>query len=136
MRQMIQEKGKEIIAVKAQIAELEEQIAVQLKCELAALPARFGFANVTAFIAAVQVACSECQAWPLRTTLPRCKNSKRATITDYTRTQARHYLEEGRKGREIAQLLGLSLASVQNIKKALGMVKERKRPTDDPRLSR
>jgi transposase len=35
-------------------------------------------------------------------------------------------VQDGKTGSEVAKLVGISLPSVQNIKKALGLVKERK----------
>ncbi len=48
---------------------------------------------------------------------------KRAVITDETRAEVKRLVEAGKTGAEIAQALGISLPSVQNIKKALGLVK-------------
>jgi ParB/RepB/Spo0J family partition protein len=48
---------------------------------------------------------------------------KRTTITDDTRSEVRRLYEAGRTGAEIAAAVGISLPSVQNIKKALGFVK-------------
>jgi predicted transcriptional regulator len=41
------------------------------------------------------------------------------------KAQVKSLAEEGKTGQEIAKLLGISAPSVQNIKKALGMVKAR-----------
>jgi DNA-binding CsgD family transcriptional regulator len=48
---------------------------------------------------------------------------KRATITDATRAEVKTMVEAGKTGAEIAAALGISPPSVQNIKKALGLVK-------------
>lgn len=53
------------------------------------------------------------------------KRRKRAVITDDTRNQVKKLVEGGKTGAEIAKSLGISLPSVQNIKKALGLVKRR-----------
>lgn len=47
----------------------------------------------------------------------------RAQINDEVRSEVRKYAEAGKTGAEIAKLCGISLPSVQNIKKALGLVK-------------
>lgn len=49
----------------------------------------------------------------------------RAKITDEIRTLVRDCVAAGKTGAEIAKLAGISLPSVQNIKKALGYVKDR-----------
>ena len=54
------------------------------------------------------------------------KNRTRAVITDETRANVKKLVEEGKSGAAIARELGISLPSVQNIKKALGLVKARK----------
>lgn len=46
-------------------------------------------------------------------------------ITDETRAQLKKLVEAGKTGSEIAKSLKISLPSVQNIKKALGLVKKR-----------
>ena len=46
-------------------------------------------------------------------------------ITDDTRAQVKKMVESDKTGAEIAKALGISLPSVQNIKKALGLVKKR-----------
>jgi hypothetical protein len=49
----------------------------------------------------------------------------RAVITEETRAQLRKLVKEGKTGAEIAQALDISLPSVQNIKKSLGLVSKR-----------
>jgi hypothetical protein len=44
-------------------------------------------------------------------------------ITDETRAKVKALVEAGKTGAEIAAEVGISLPSVQNIKKALGLVK-------------
>ena len=53
------------------------------------------------------------------------KRRKRAKITDEIRAELKNLAEAGKSGSEIAAALGISLPSVQNIKKALGLVKSR-----------
>ena len=50
---------------------------------------------------------------------------KRAIINDDTRANVKKLVESGKTGSQIAKSLGISLPSVQNIKKALGLVKAR-----------
>jgi hypothetical protein len=50
---------------------------------------------------------------------------KRAKITDEIKAQVKALAEAGKTGQEIAKALGISAPSVQNIKKAFGLVKAR-----------
>lgn len=56
----------------------------------------------------------------------KAKPPKRAAITDATRLLVKQHFEAGRTGADTAKRLGISLPSVQNIKKALGLVAPRK----------
>jgi DNA-binding CsgD family transcriptional regulator len=122
---MVTDKIKELKATQAKIAELEKSIAAELAKELAALPARFGFDSVQAFIKAVKAsrggkrkgAATGKSGGPRR---------KRAVITATTKAQVKALTQAGKTGAEIAKAAGISLPSVQNIKKALGLVKARK----------
>lgn len=51
------------------------------------------------------------------------KKSKRAVINAEVRAEVKKLVESGRTGAEIAKAVGISLPSVQNIKKALGLVR-------------
>ncbi len=66
------------------------------------------------------------KAAPAAVKRPAKKRAKRAVITDATRAQVKRAVESGRTGSEIAKQLGISLPSVQNIKKALGLVRRAK----------
>jgi hypothetical protein len=128
---MIAGKIKELAATKAKVTELEAAIAADLNTELAALPAQFGFDNTAAFIAAVRSAAGKRRGRkPGKTNgasakLVQAKRRKRAKITDETRAQVKKLLEAGKTGGEIAKATGISLPSVQNIKKALGLVRKK-----------
>ena len=54
------------------------------------------------------------------------KIPKRAVITDAIRARIKKLLQAGKSGAAIAKAVGISLPSVQNIKKAFGLVKARK----------
>ncbi len=58
----------------------------------------------------------------------KCSEGKgrRAVITDDTRAEVKKMVQAGKTGSEIAKAVGISLPSVQNIKKALGLVEKRK----------
>ena len=53
------------------------------------------------------------------------RRRKRAKITDAMREEVKKMVEAGKTGSEIAKAVGISLPSVQNIKKQLGLVKAR-----------
>jgi len=108
----------------------------ELSKELAALPAKYGFESADSFIAAVRSA----SGGGARRGRPAAKSAaassggggggggkrrRRAVITDETRNVVKKLVENGKTGAEIAKQVGISLPSVQNIKKALGLVKKR-----------
>lgn len=131
---MVTAKIKELEAARAKLANLEQSIADELNKELAALPAKYGFASAAVFAKAVQAAsvggrrrgpkpgkkaASGGRGGPGK------KRRTRAVITDDTRAQVKKLVGDGKTGGEIAKALKISLPSVQNIKKALGLVKKR-----------
>ena len=132
---MITDKIKALAAAKAQVAQLEQSIALGLTRELAALPAAFGFSDVGAFVRAVKAAAGWKRGRPAKT--PRLvKHRKRAKITDAIRAKVKKLVEAGKTGSQIAKALKISLPSVQNIKKALGLVRTSKKPARNPRTRR
>ena len=129
---MITAQIKTLAAAKAKVAQLEANIAKELNRELGGLPAKFGFSGVDAFIAAVRDAAGRRRGpKPGRAkSVPAKKTSrrrKRAVITDETRASVKKMVSEKKTGPEIAKALGISLPSVQNIKRDLGMMKRRKK---------
>lgn len=123
---MIANKLKEIEAAKAKIAALEQSMADELNKELAALPAKYGFADAKAFVKAVRAAAGGGGVRAGKVGPGGKKRRTRAVITDATRAQVKSLVEAGKSGATIAKTVGISVPSVQNIKKALGLVKSRK----------
>lgn len=131
---MVADKIRELETARAKLAALEQSITAELNQELAALPARYGFSDTAAFLAAVKTATGgasngkrgrrKAVAAP-GTPAPR-KRRKRAKITDAMRGEVKKLVEQGKTGTEIAKSVGISLPSVQNIKTALGLVKKKK----------
>lgn len=107
---MLTESLSALEAAKAKVAELERQVAAERRQTLAALPAQYGFANVETFIRALR----ETQGKP------------RTRISDATRAEVGRLLAAGKTGAEIAAATGISIPSIQAIKKSLGLVKPRK----------
>lgn len=136
---MVTDKLKELEAARAKLASLEQSIAGELNKELSSLPAKYGFASVAEFITAVKGASGGGGRRGRRRGRPPGGGAKaaapgktrgrkrrtRAVITDETRAQVKKMVNDGKTGAQIAEQLSISLPSVQNIKKALGLVKER-----------
>lgn len=96
------------------------QLEQELSHELAGLPAQFGYNDTASFIAAVKAATDRRRGRKpasLKAPTSASGRRKRATITDETRTAVRRLAEQEKTGAEIARRLGISLPSVQNIKK-------------------
>ena len=129
MPTVVSSKLKELAATRAKLASLEQAVQSELSKELAALPASFGFASVEEFVDAVREATGGRRRGPGRPPGkrggPGKKRRPRAVITDATRAQVKKMVEAGKTGSQIAKDVGISLPSVQNIKKALGLVKNR-----------
>lgn len=126
---MITDKLKELEALKEKAAALEAAVAEERQQELAGLPSEYGFENVDDFLTAVLAATGSRRGRPPgRSDAPGGKGARRprATITDEMRAQVKKMAESGKTGAEIADTVGISLPSVQNIKKALGLVQARK----------
>ena len=131
VRSMISEDIKELEAARNRVAELEKAVAAQMTAELAGLPAKYGFADLNGLIAALKAAAGvgrkvrKAKAAPAAGAAPGARR-KRATITEAIRAEVKTMVEAGKTGAEIAAAVGISLPTVQNIKKALGLVKSGK----------
>lgn len=110
-----------ITETRKKLAKLEQK----LHAELAKLPAKYGFKSAEEFLAAFRSATS---GKPSASTKgPKSSKRKaRVEITDEIRAKVKKLLDDKKSGSEIADAVGISLPSVQNIKKALGLVKKRK----------
>lgn len=121
---------KEIDATRAKLAALEAAAASDLNKELVSLPTRYGFSDAKAFLAAFKAAnggSNKTRGKKTKVAGPAgSKRRKRATITDEMRAEVKKLTEGGKTGAEIAKTVGISLPSVQNVKKALGLVKKKK----------
>ncbi len=136
---MLTERIKELESFKAKVQELQNKIISERPSELAALPEKYGFSSLSEFLKAVKDAYEKA---PKKTTkraakaakkaakAPKVKAAKkktrtRAKITEEVRLKVKELAEAGKSGSEIASTLSISLPSVQNIKKAYGLVKTR-----------
>lgn len=107
---MLTEQLKELQAAKDKVAELELKVAAERRQALAALPAQFGFETMESFIRALR----------------EIQDTRRPRISEETRAQVKQLLTAGQTGSQIAAATGISLPSIQAIKKSLGLVKARK----------
>jgi hypothetical protein len=127
---MVTDKIKTLAITRARVAELEKSIAAELNEELAALPGKYGFDSLPAFFDAVKAASrGKTRGRPKSAAAKPAtggKRRKRAVITSETKSKVKSLVEGGKTGAEIAKIVGISLPSVQNIKKDLGLVKARK----------
>jgi len=125
---MVSKQIKELEVTKAKIISLERSIAKRLHKELASLHDKYGFPTIKEFIAAVKYAAtpgSAMRAARFKPSKTPARRRKRAVITDETRASVKKLAQAGKTGSQIAKSLSISLPSVQNIKKALGLVKAR-----------
>ncbi len=125
---MLTNRIQELAAAKAKVAELEASLVAERRQALLDLPGQLGYASVAELIKALRGADrgGKSPRKPRAAAAPKAGDRKRARITDETRTEVKKLVEEGKSGAEIAAKLGISLPSVQNVKKALGLVKPRK----------
>lgn len=126
---MVTQQIRELEATKAKIAALEKSIAKRLRRELSTLHEKYGFGSLADFISALEVTGGNSRGKGSRGSAAKSagksKRHKRSVITEETRANVKKLVESGKTGSQIAKSLGISLPSVQNIKKALGLVKAR-----------
>lgn len=130
---MTSDKVKELAALREKLATLEQQVAAERSKEFASLPAKYGFESAEDFIDAVRASSGGKGRRGRRPGSAKAANGarkkrrRRATITNEMRAQVKKLVADGKTGNEIAKTVGISLPSVQNIKKALGLVQGRKK---------
>ncbi len=120
---MGQNKLQELAKYQQKVAALEKELG-KAQRKLLALPGKFGFKSVGELIEALRAA--EKGGGPA----PKAKSAKagrrkRAKITPEVKAKVKAMASDGKTGAEIARAVGISLPSVQNIKKELGLVKKR-----------
>ncbi|MBK8475673.1 MAG: helix-turn-helix domain-containing protein [Opitutaceae bacterium] len=138
---MAQDTIKKIAEYKTRLADLERELFAQL----AQLPAQYGFASAEEFIAAFRQAVAgkpgrkpgkaakaakvegEPKAEKPAKAAKRGKGGRKARvkITPEIIAEVKSLAEGGKTGKEIAKATGISLPSVQNLKKKLGLVAKR-----------
>lgn len=118
---------KKLAKARAQVEKLEQVMAAKQNKVLAKLPAQYGFDDVEAFVAAVKAATKGRVSRRGVAKAASAKRRKRAVITPETKAKVKALAEAGKTGGEIAKTVGISLPSVQNIKRELGLTKNRKK---------
>jgi transposase-like protein len=125
---MVTDKIKQLQELQAQAANLQQSIEAERTKELAALPTQYGFDSVESFIKAVRAAGGKGKG--KRGRKPKAASSgggkrSRTKITPELKQQVVAAVNAGKTGAAIAGDFGISLPSVQNIKKEAGLVKAR-----------
>ncbi len=118
-------KIKEIAAYKAKIAALEKAVAAEQKQKLAGLHKEVGFETTEELIAALQAMVKPARKSKRGGAAKKSGRASRTRITPAIKTGVGKAVEAWKKGAEIAKEFGISIPSIQNIKKELGLVKER-----------
>lgn len=145
---MLSKKLKEISSVKAKLAALEQQVTKQREAALAALHRDFGFGSVEELIAALRglgkgkapakrgrkkkavgrprkAVAKKAAAAPKAAKKGAPKKRKRAKITPALRNAIIASVKAGKTGAAVAKEHGVSLPTVQNIKRDAGLTKTR-----------
>jgi transposase len=126
---MVTDKIKELQDLQARAADLQKTIETERIRELAALPGRYGFDSVEAFIKAVRAAGGgkgkkRGRKAKVKAAAPAGKRT-RAKLTPELKSKVIAAVQAGKTGSAVAKEFGISLPSVQNIKKEAGLVKAR-----------
>jgi hypothetical protein len=123
---MVTEVVKELEAAKAKVQELEQSLAKERRQKLSRLPADFGFDSLSAFIRALKDAAGPRRGGAAaKASGGKGKRGKRARLTPELKEKVKAAVDAGKTGAAIAKEFGISVPSVQNIKKEFGLVKKR-----------
>jgi hypothetical protein len=126
---MVTAKIKQLNEFQTKVDALKKAIASQLKSDLSSLHKKYGFESPLALIKAIKASVggkSSGRVAKAASTGGK-KKRKRAKITPEMKQKLKGMVDAGKTGTVIAKALGISLPSVQNIKKELGLVKARKK---------
>lgn len=129
----------ELEKAKAKIAQAEAKLAADRTTALAKLPGDYGFASLNDFIKALTAAAGKAGKGkkakaakagkaPKAAKAPKAEKAGkrgRTKITPELKAQVIEAVKADKSGAEIAKAFGISLPSVQNIKKEAGLVKSR-----------
>lgn len=125
----------ELQKAKAKLAQAEAKLASDRVAALARLPGDYGYSDLNDFIKALKDAAGKSRKGKKVKGAKTPKAAKpakaaagkrtRAKITPELKQQVISAVQSGQSGAEIAEAFGISLPSVQNIKKEAGLVKAR-----------
>ena len=126
---MVTDKIKQLTEYQTKVEALKKEIASQLKHDLSSLHAKYGFETPADLIKAIKASAGAKRPGRVAKAASTGgkKKRKRAKITPEMKQKLKGMVEAGKTGTVIAKSLGISLPSVQNIKKELGLVKARKK---------
>ncbi len=126
---MVTAKIKQLNEFQTKVDALKKAIASQLKSDLSSLHKKYGFETPLALIKAIKASVGGKRPGPVAKAAAKGgkKKRKRAKITPEMKQKLKGMVDAGKTGTVIAKALGISLPSVQNIKKELGLVKARKK---------
>ncbi|MDQ8203330.1 hypothetical protein [Pelagicoccus sp. SDUM812003] len=127
---MINDTLKQIADAKAKLANLEKKAATEQAKKLRDLHKSLGFDSRAELIAAL----SELEGGKVKrgrkAKAPAAKGAKkrakRTRITEELKAEVIAAVQAGEKGTDVAKRFGISVPSLQNIKKAAGLTKSRK----------
>jgi hypothetical protein len=124
---MVTEKIKELAELKEKAAKLEAKVVAERTAELASLPQAYGYDSLKAFIKALKQAAGGKRGRKkgVKGKAGRPKKRTRARITPEIKEQVKAAVQAGTTGAAIAKSFGISVQTVQNIKKEFGLVKSR-----------
>jgi hypothetical protein len=117
---MVTEKLKELAELEAKADEIRKTIELERASELARLPEQYGFASMREFIGALKAIAGKKRVSKAK------GHKKRARITPELKESIVKALKGKKAATVIANELSVSVASVNLIKKAAGLVKARK----------
>ena len=127
----------ELQKAKAKLAQAEAKLASDRVTALAKLPGDYGYSDLNEFIKALKDAAGKSRKGGKKVKGPKAAKAPkpakaakagkrtRAKITAELKQQVISAVQSGQSGAEIAEAFGISLPSVQNIKKEAGLVKAR-----------
>ncbi len=120
---MVTDKMQKLREYQRQMAKIEKELA-KFNAKLAKLPGKYGFKSMDAFIDALRSVKSSGGKAPAAAKSSGRK--ARVVITPEMKQKVKAMVNDEKTGAQIAKALNISLPSVQNIKKELGLVKARK----------
>jgi len=122
----------ELEKAKAKLAQAEAKLSADRVSALAKLPSDYGYDSLNGFIKALKAAAGKAgkskgkKAKAVKPAkAPKAGKRARAKITPEIKQQVIAAVQAGTAGAKIAKDFGISLPSVQNIKKEAGLVKAR-----------